>query len=46
MAKALAVATREGMGVVLLPIHSALNGLRIGQLVWVMPESTSQNMNL
>jgi DNA-binding transcriptional LysR family regulator len=46
VAEALAVAVREGMGVGLIPIYSAINGLRNGQLVWVLPEYTSQEMNL
>jgi DNA-binding transcriptional LysR family regulator len=46
VAEALAVAVREGMGVGLIPIYSAINGLRSGQLVWVLPEYTSQEMNL
>jgi DNA-binding transcriptional LysR family regulator len=46
VAEAQAVAVREGMGIGLLPTYSAINGLRSGQLVWVMPEFTSQEMNL
>jgi DNA-binding transcriptional LysR family regulator len=46
VAEALAVAVREGMGIGLLPTYSAISGLRSGQLVWVMPEYTSQEMNL
>jgi DNA-binding transcriptional LysR family regulator len=46
VAEALAVGVREGMGLGLLPIYSAIAGLRSGQLVWVMPEYTSQEMNL
>ncbi|HVE06572.1 MAG TPA: LysR family transcriptional regulator [Paraburkholderia sp.] len=46
VAEALAVAVREGMGIGLLPIYSAIAGLRSGQLVRVMPEYTAQEMNL
>jgi DNA-binding transcriptional LysR family regulator len=46
VAEALAVGVREGMGLGLLPIYSAISGLRSGQLVWVMPEYTSQEMNV
>ncbi|HEY3599223.1 MAG TPA: LysR family transcriptional regulator [Paraburkholderia sp.] len=46
VAEALAVGVGEGMGVGLLPIYSAIAGLRSGDLVWVLPEYTSQEMNL
>jgi DNA-binding transcriptional LysR family regulator len=46
VAEAMAVAVREGMGIGLLPIYSAIAGLRSGQLVRVLPEYTSQEMNL
>jgi DNA-binding transcriptional LysR family regulator len=46
VAEALAVAVREGMGIGLVPIYSAISGLRSGQLVWVLPEYTSQEMKL
>jgi DNA-binding transcriptional LysR family regulator len=46
VAEAAAVAVREGMGVGLLPIYSAISGLRSGELVWVLPEYTSQEMNV
>jgi DNA-binding transcriptional LysR family regulator len=46
VAEALAVAVREGMGIGLIPIYSAIAGLRSGELVWVLPEYTSQEMNL
>jgi DNA-binding transcriptional LysR family regulator len=46
VAEALAVAVREGMGIGLLPTYSAISGLRSGQLVWIMPEYTSQEMKL
>jgi DNA-binding transcriptional LysR family regulator len=46
VAEALAVACREGMGVGLLPIYSAIRGLRSGELVWILPEYKSQEMNV
>jgi DNA-binding transcriptional LysR family regulator len=46
VAEALAVAVREGMGIGLLPIYSAISGLRSGELVWVMPEYKAQEMDL
>jgi DNA-binding transcriptional LysR family regulator len=46
VAEALAVAVREGMGVGLLPIYSAISGLRSGELVWILPEYKSQEMNV
>jgi DNA-binding transcriptional LysR family regulator len=45
-AEALAVAVREGMGVGLLPGYSAVDGLRSGELVRVLPEYTSQHTNV
>jgi DNA-binding transcriptional LysR family regulator len=46
VAEAKAVAVREGMGIGLLPIYSAIAGLRSGELVWVLPEYMAQEMNL
>ncbi len=46
VAEALAVAVREDMGVGLIPIYSAISWLRSGQLVWILPEYTSQEMNV
>lgn len=46
VAEALAVAVREGMGIGLLPIYSAISGLRSGELVWILPEYKSQEMNV
>jgi len=46
VAEAMALAVREGMGVGLIPIYSAISGLRSGELVWVLPEYTSQEMNV
>jgi DNA-binding transcriptional LysR family regulator len=37
---------REGMGVGLLPIYSAISGLRSGELVWILPEYRSQEMTV
>jgi DNA-binding transcriptional LysR family regulator len=46
VAEALAVALREGMGVGVLPLYSAISGLRSGELVWILPEYKSQEMNI
>ncbi len=40
----MAVAVREGMGLALIPLYSAVSGLRSGALEWVLPEYTSQEM--
>jgi DNA-binding transcriptional LysR family regulator len=40
------VAVSQGMGVALIPIYSAISGLRSGELVWLLPEYMSQQMNL
>jgi DNA-binding transcriptional LysR family regulator len=45
-AEALAVAVREGMGIGLLPWYSALDGLRSGKLMRILPEYTSQHTNV
>ncbi|WP_168787464.1 LysR family transcriptional regulator [Paraburkholderia aromaticivorans] len=46
VADALAIAVREGMGIGLLPTYSAASGLRSGELVRILPEYTSQQMNV
>lgn len=46
VAEAMAVSVREGMGIGLLPIYSAIGGLRSGELVWILPEYKSQEMNV
>jgi DNA-binding transcriptional LysR family regulator len=46
VAEALAVAVREGMGIGLVPIYSAMSGLKSGELVWVLPEYMSQEMSI
>jgi DNA-binding transcriptional LysR family regulator len=46
VAEAMAVAVSRGMGIGLIPIYSAISGLRSGNLVWLLPEYTSQEMNL
>ncbi|HEY1608942.1 MAG TPA: substrate binding domain-containing protein, partial [Paraburkholderia sp.] len=46
VAEAMAVAVREGMGIGLLPIYSAIGGLRSGELVRVLPDYRSQEMNV
>ncbi|WP_321804083.1 LysR family transcriptional regulator [Burkholderia sp. BCC1993] len=42
----LAACVREGLGVGLIPIYSAIEGLRNGELAWVLPEYKSQQMGL
>jgi DNA-binding transcriptional LysR family regulator len=44
--EALAAAVREGLGIGLVPIYSAIGGLRNGELAWVLPEYTSQRLGL
>jgi DNA-binding transcriptional LysR family regulator len=46
VAEAMVVAVSQGMGVGLIPIYSAISGLRSGKLVWLLPDYTSQEMNL
>ena len=46
IAESLVVAIREGMGVGMLPLYSAIDGLRDGSLVRVLPEYTAQKMNV
>lgn len=46
VAEAMAVAVREGMGVAVLPTYSAIQWLRSGELVRILPEYTSQPMNV
>lgn len=46
ISEAMAVAVREGMGVALLPIYSAISGLRKGEIVRILPEYTAQAMNV
>lgn len=46
MADALAVAVAEGMGISVLPLYSAIEGLRSGELVRILPEYTSQHLNI
>ena len=46
VAEALAVAASAGMGVGLLPIYSAISGLRSGKLMWILPEYRSQKMSV
>ncbi|TCK84338.1 LysR family transcriptional regulator [Paraburkholderia sp. BL9I2N2] len=46
IAEALVVAIREGMGIGMLPLYSAVEGLRNGTLVRVLPNHTLQNMNI
>ena len=46
VAEAMAVAVREGMGVGLLPMYSAISGLRSGELQWILPRYKSQEMNV
>lgn len=44
--EALAACVREGLGVGLIPIYSAIDGLCNGELAWVLPEYKSQQMGL
>jgi DNA-binding transcriptional LysR family regulator len=44
--EALATGVREGLGIGLIPIYSAISGLRNGELAWVLPEYRSQEMGL
>lgn len=46
VAEAMAVAVGEGMGIGVLPIYTAINWLRSGELVWILPEYKSQEMNI
>lgn len=46
VAEALAVALREGMGVGLLPIYTAMRGLRSGELAWILPDYTSRALGV
>ena len=43
---AIGMATRASMGIGVLPIYTALEGLSDGSLVRVLPEYTLQKMNL
>jgi DNA-binding transcriptional LysR family regulator len=46
IAESLVVAIREGMGIGMLPLYAAVDGLRNGTLVRVLPHHTLQNMNI
>ncbi|MDR5856723.1 LysR family transcriptional regulator [Caballeronia sp. LZ062] len=46
IAESLAVAIREGMGIGMLPLYAAIEGLRNGSLVRVLPQHTLQPTNL
>ncbi|ACC74161.1 LysR family transcriptional regulator [Paraburkholderia phymatum] len=46
IAESLIVAIREGMGIGILPLYAAIDGLRTGSLVRVLPEYTLQKMNV
>jgi DNA-binding transcriptional LysR family regulator len=46
IADSLIVAIREGMGIGTLPLYSAIDGLRNGSLVRVLPDYTLQKMNV
>ncbi|ALK30332.1 LysR family transcriptional regulator [Burkholderia plantarii] len=46
VAEALSAAIREGMGVGVLPLYTAIAGLRAGHFVRVMPEYRSHVMNI
>lgn len=44
--EALAASVREGLGIGLIPVYSAIGGLRNGELAWVLPDCLSQHMGL
>jgi DNA-binding transcriptional LysR family regulator len=44
--EALVEAVREGLGVGLVPIYSAVSGLKDGHLAWILPAYRSQQMKL
>ncbi len=46
VAEALAAAVREGMGIGVLPLYSAIAGFKHGDFAWVMPEYRSHVMNI
>ena len=46
VAEAMAAAVGQGMGIGLLPLYSAIGGLRSGELVWILPEYRSQEMSV
>jgi DNA-binding transcriptional LysR family regulator len=46
IAESLVVAIREGMGIGMLPLYAAIDGLRDGSLARVLPEYTLQRMNI
>lgn len=46
IAESLVVAIREGMGIGMLPLYAAIDGLRNGSLVRVLPQHTLQHTNL
>lgn len=46
IAESLVVAIREGMGIGMLPLYAAIDGLRDGSLVRVLPQHTLQHTNL
>jgi len=46
IAESLVVAIREGMGIGMLPLYAAIDGLRNGSLVRVLPHYTAQKMNV
>ncbi|GAB7523163.1 LysR family transcriptional regulator [Paraburkholderia sp. 2C] len=42
----MAVAIREGMGLALIPIYSAIEGIRRGDFEWLLPEYTSNEKSV
>jgi DNA-binding transcriptional LysR family regulator len=46
IAESLAVAIREGMGIGTLPVYAAIEGLRNGTLVRVLPQHILQKSNV
>lgn len=46
IAESLIVAIREGMGIGMMPLYAAIDGLRDGTMVRVLPDYTLQKMNV
>ncbi|MFX5680386.1 LysR substrate-binding domain-containing protein, partial [Acinetobacter baumannii] len=46
VAEAMLTAVREGMGIGVLPIYSAVDALRAGTIVRVLPQHRLQNMGV
>ncbi|MEI6001980.1 LysR family transcriptional regulator [Paraburkholderia bengalensis] len=46
IAEAMAIAVREGMGISLLPVYSAISGLRNREFEWILREYVAQEMHV